>query len=230
MLVGTILLMIFSTVDGDRWLKNLIGRHLANSVDCPNCRDNLWWKDYGSLDYSEGKGITICKECLATPIKLDEEKIVQNLSSLHGSMLNDIELIRQAIIRYKENSPNNVDPVDEFFNKYLNDFKNIEWKSVKPYNKGGWLEEYGANTKFIYINIALGETITKHKKTAIDIVFKRESPPHYYYQYFENGKLKYSHGDNNIIASKMIHHRLAGVFCDSLPFHVWKELLNTIYY
>jgi len=99
-------------------LGNPIG-DLFGYSGCPNCGDSWFWKSHGSipigptksLEKSEDiiyieitKGLMICKECLANPAGLDEEKIEQYLLSFPegGWTMEKTAKVKQAVILYKK--------------------------------------------------------------------------------------------------------------------------------
>jgi len=108
-------IMIFQT----GLLLNPVGDYLGYS-GCPNCGDSWFWKSNGSITveparpleeniehiiYAEiTKGIMICKECLAKPAELDEERIERDLLSYPegGWTLEETAKVKEAVIRYKK--------------------------------------------------------------------------------------------------------------------------------
>jgi len=116
-IIGGIILFLFAFPG---ILGNPIGDLLGYSR-CPNCGDSWFWKSEDSIPvgptrtldannikhiiYAEiTQGIMICKECLAKPAELDEERIKQNLLSYPegGWTEEKAEEVRKAVIRYKE--------------------------------------------------------------------------------------------------------------------------------
>lgn len=87
----------------DRLAKNMVGDILGFGR-CPNCGDSYWWKPAGSIHYrvtdSGMRGVTICKECLAHPEKLDENRIEKNLLVYRWPPAK-AALVHQAVKMYK---------------------------------------------------------------------------------------------------------------------------------
>lgn len=80
-------------------------RFLTKLYDhCPNCGDNWWWKESGWLYYTESSTFHVCKECLANPQSLDEEKIVRELRLMKPRWYDEekLEKMRQAVLAYKK--------------------------------------------------------------------------------------------------------------------------------
>jgi len=114
------LVFLFVIIFQTGLLLNPIGDLLGYS-GCPNCGDNWLWKSNGNIPIGPTRsfdvnnvehiicaeityGIMICKECLAKPAELDEERIEQNLLSYPegGWTLEKTAEVKQAVIRYKK--------------------------------------------------------------------------------------------------------------------------------
>jgi len=92
------------------WSSNFIGNRLGYE-NCPNCGDSFFGKPQDiflidGMDNPNQKGIMICKSCLSNPAQLDELIIYQNIIGDPNQSLQEAELIKQTIIRYKEKHKN----------------------------------------------------------------------------------------------------------------------------
>ncbi len=62
----------------ERSAKNAYGNVMGYG-ECPNCGDSWSWKPCTrGVEYTPGRGVSICDECLARP-KLDIERIAREL-------------------------------------------------------------------------------------------------------------------------------------------------------